>query len=190
MSAWQDCIVTLIDLIGIKKHAHHGDLKATTLMRHFHALVLKRIRDLPSIDHAYAWNDSVLLLAYLGTERNKKEVVLREIDAFKREIDILADSYAIAVQGQNFPETPFLARGRRPRNTHERVTILRVSSYAMANCFAIEEKLGRSTQKPWYVDERIARQLSSQQKCETKPMVFLPHGAKRNVFIYEGYLWQ
>lgn len=189
MSGWQDCIVTLVDLVGVKKRINHGPLKASTLMRQFHALVVEKMRaDMPSIEHAYAWNDAVLLLAYLRGRAEAKQAVLRDIDVLKREIDKLGDSYAIAVQGQSFPETSVHAR-ELPHAKDQRVTILRVSSYAMANCFAIETELGRNTRKPWYVDQRIARQLSTRQKYHTKPMVFLPQKKKRDVFIYEGYLW-
>lgn len=190
MGNWQDCIVTLVDLIGVKKRINQERSRATSLMRQFHALIMKKMNEeMPSIEHAYAWNDSVLFLAYLRGGSRAKEAVLRDIDTLKREIDRLSDSYAIAVQGQSFPELPLLSLGQSQPDAKQRVTILRVSSYAMANCFAIENELGGRTRRPWYVDQRIAQQLSTRQKYQKRSMVFLPHKKKREVFIYEGYLW-
>ena len=61
---WQDCIVTLIDLVGVKAMAQQGI--ASKLMLKFHNIVVKERGNLNATAHAYVRNDSVLLLSYVN----------------------------------------------------------------------------------------------------------------------------
>ena len=68
MSNWRTCIVTFIDVIGIKRLADDGTSRATDLMRKLHELTANRMNhSMDSHSHAYSWNDSVLLLGYLDS---------------------------------------------------------------------------------------------------------------------------
>lgn len=67
---WKDCVVTVIDVIDIKKLAGRHRGVASRMMRNLHSLTATAMNDGMSMNnhaHAYAWNDSVLLLAYAET---------------------------------------------------------------------------------------------------------------------------
>src|SRR6266581_1218759 len=101
-------------------------------MRVFHGLIVNEMkRGLLSLEHAYAWNDSVLLLGYVGQSPEAYRACLQDAERLKRKVDAIAKSYAIAVKGQTFPEMADSVVGRR-RIRNGRATILRTSSYAMA----------------------------------------------------------
>jgi hypothetical protein len=81
-SEWRDCIVVLIDLIDVKKSSQSGI--ASQIMLRFHDIVARNITSLASIAHAYAWNDSVLVLAYVDQSNASFEVAMRDADKLKR----------------------------------------------------------------------------------------------------------
>lgn len=182
---WRDCIVTMIDLVGIKKSAQLGTT-GSSLMRRLHNLVVQELKiGLPSVAHAYTWNDSVLLLSYLDTENSSFEAALRDADKLKMRIDCLRPSYAIAVKGQTFPQIHQSATvSQTPR-----FTIIEASSWAMANCFEIEKSIEK-LRKPWYVDGRIAGRIRTNQKFLKEKVGLFPSRARRNVYVYDGYLWE
>ena len=183
---WQDCVVIYIDLPGIKKLAREGNSEASSLMREFHELVqseLKQSEDLPNIKYAYVWNDSAALLSY-GKDTFK--ACLKDADQLKRKIDSLATkrtcapAYGIAVQGQAFPS--------HVQSSVERVTVLQTSSFAMANCFLIEEAVkSNNCKKPWYIDDRLVEYISSKPCCVLS-VELLPN-EKRKIHLIDGYLW-
>ena len=184
MSNWHDCIVVLMDLIGIKGRALMGEPEASKLMRSFHQLVRNEIdHGCRPVDQAYVWNDSVILLAYLDQQKSTCEKAMRAIDALKRKVDLLAPSYAIAVQGQTFPSDSNLGS--------KRVTTIKASSYAMANCFRIEAKAKKKKirDKFWYVDIRIAKKVPTARANEWITVHMLPGGKARTVYIHPSYLW-
>lgn len=183
MSGWRDCIVVLMDLIGVKKRALEGDSAASVLMRSFHKLVRREMAgDLGALDHAYVWNDSVLLLAYVDGRREAYEKAIHAADNLKRKVDVTAPSYAIAVKGRAFPSNA------GPDGT--RVTVIKASSYAMANCFKIEAEAKRKRlHKAWYIDVRIARKVRAAKAPEWIAVRLLPLGKRRRVYVHGGYLW-
>jgi hypothetical protein len=197
MAGWRECIVTLIDVVGVKKLAKRPDTRASDLMRAIHHLVLDEMTNgLPAHSTAYVWNDSVLLLAYLNSSAGAAEVILREADALKRQLDALARgshaqiSYAISVQGQVFPDPGGLEPRGVPTEKEVRTVVIKASSYAMANCFLIEEHLGKNSRKPWYLDSRLAIGLKTDRGPILKQKLkLLPGGKERNVYAYAGYLW-
>src|SRR4051812_28424366 len=126
---WRDCVVTLIDVIGVKKLKQVGE--ASKLMLGIHALVVQHKPSLSSVVHAYVWNDSALLLSYVNKQNASFETALREAETLKRRIDNIAPSYAISVKGKSFPS-------QLPNGSDCGVTVISASSWAMANCFEIE----------------------------------------------------
>jgi hypothetical protein len=180
---WRDCIVTVIDMVGVKKRARDGN--ASTAMRRLHALVTREMGALQSVAHAYVWNDSVLLLSYVNEGDASFQSAIRDAEKLKRRIDDLAGSYAIAVKGRAFPLTQ---GGHSPART-SRVTVIEASSWAMANCFEVEKALATKWRKPWYIDIRIARKIRTCQSFHADTVKLLPTGRARRVHVFDGYLW-
>lgn len=180
MSTWRDCIVVLMDLTGVKKRAFEGNASATSLMRSFHQLVHREMAaGLRELDHAYVWNDSVLLLARVDEPRAYARV-MHAADDLKRRVDTVAPSYAIAVKGRAFPGA---IQGAR-------VTVIKASSFAMANCFEIESEAKRKElRKAWYVDVRIARRVPEARGTQWCSVKLLPSGKHRRIYTHDRYLW-
>lgn len=183
MSGWSDCIVVLMDLIGVKKRALEGDSVASALMRSFHELVRREMAGcLRALDHAYVWNDSVLLLAYVDDRPQAYAKAIQAADDLKRKVDGTAPSYAIGVKGRAFPS--------KGASDDARVTVIKASSYAMANCFKIEAAAkSKKLHKSWYVDVRIARKVHQAKASEWISVPLLPSGKRRRVYVHGGYLW-
>jgi hypothetical protein len=184
VSGWSDCIVVLIDLIGIKKRALEGDSGASASMRSFHNLVQREVcSDLRTLDHAYLWNDSVLLFAYVNDRSGMYERAIHAADSLKRKIDLINPSYAIAVKGRAFPF--------HTGTGCTKVTVIKASSYAMANCFEIEAEAKRRKlhNKFWYIDVRIARKVYAAKAPDWIDVTLLPKGHRRRVYVHRGYLW-
>lgn len=183
MSGWRDCIIVLMDLIGLRRRALEGDSAASALMRSFHNVIRKEMASgLRGLDHAYVWNDSVLLLAYVDDRSPAYESAIHAADTLKRKIDAIAPSYAIAVKGRAFPSSA--------GSDCTKVTVIRASSYAMANCFEIEaEAKSKRRHMAWYIDVRIARRLPRAKSPEWIAVPLLPYGKRRRVYLHAGYLW-
>ncbi len=193
MSGWKNSAVSLIDLVGIRTLAKKGNTAATEVMRTMHGLVVNEMRTaLPTHDRAYIWNDSVLLLAFLDHTSATPERVLREVDGLKRKIDTmvkpygLPNSYAVAVKGQVFPSMGL----EQQIDDGKRAVIIEASSYALANCFLIQEDLGK-LKAQWYVDSRLARRIRADSTpSKVKPAALLPGNEVREVHVYSNYLWR
>jgi hypothetical protein len=172
-----------MDLIDVKKKALNGDSAASALMRSFHAVVRREMAGgLGALDHAYVWNDSVLLLAYVDDQPQTYERALHAAGNLKRQVDATAASYAIAVKGRAFPANAGPCDAR--------VTVIKASSYAMANCFEIEAEAKRKKlRKAWYIDVRIARKVRKARTSEWIAVSFLPSGKRRRVYIHAENLW-
>lgn len=195
MSEWKNAIITYIDLIGIKSAADESNSRGTDVMRRMHSLVEGRMSNgMPNHEHCYVWNDSVLLLSYLDSPYRKVDEteIIREADDLKKEIDRqCTSSYAIAVKGQVFPYEAHLHAPafQGTISDQSRVVRLKVSSYAMGNCFLIEARLGKKLKQPWYVDGRIAKRLITSQRFSKHTIKMLPKNKERAVYVYEGCLW-
>ena len=179
---WKDCIVVLMDLMGVKRRALEGDSSGSALMRSFHDLVRQEMAGgLDALDRAYVWNDSVLLLAYVDGRSEAYKKAIRAADCLKRKVDSTAPSYAIALKGRAFPTADI---------DDTRVTVIKASSYAMANCFAVEsEAKSKKLRKAWYIDVRIARNVPEALASEWIMVPLLPTGKRRRVYVHGGYLW-
>lgn len=185
MSGFRDCIVTYIDLIGIGKAADRGDPRASQVMSDMHAFVTAAAVSLQQQAFVYLWNDSILLLSYLDTPALQANAILKEADALKKQIDARWKSFAIAVQGQTFPTPPTVVP---PSPTGPRVHVLQASSYAMANCFIIEEEL-KTHRMQWYIDSRISRYLAPAREARVSAEVQLLPANERRIDMYDGPLW-
>ncbi len=199
MSEWKRSIITYIDLIGTKDAATYPDSRATDLMRQMHTLVDTTMsHNMPNHNCCYAWTDSVLLLAYLDNPHHVSDhdSILQEADSLKKKIDaiclsrgISVQSYAISVQGKVFPDDEPLS-GLNVRITQQlKFVRLKTSSYAMGNCFIIERRLGKKLKKPWYIDSRIAKHLSTNKIPSKHSIKMLPRNENRDVYVYDDYLW-
>jgi hypothetical protein len=185
---WRDCVVIYIDLIDTKNRAKSV---RSLLMRSFHELVVNEMEwGLASLDHAYVWNDSALLLAFVDKSSGAYQACLRDAQSLKRSLRSIAKSYAIAVKGQPFPRLHESKHdGGRIKNG--RTTVLRTSSYAMANCFEIEREVkeNKELRSVWYLDERIAKHLRALKPDGAFEMKFLPELKSRSVYRYNRDLW-
>lgn len=181
---WRDCIVTLIDLVGAKKGAETGE--ASALMQRLHRLVTRELGDgsLRSVQHAYVWNDSVLVVSHVDKSALSFARALRDLQKLKKRIDNVRKSYAIAVKGQPFPQ--FQARTGAPS---KRVTVLKASSWAMANCFVVELAL-KKHRASWYVDGWIVAKVGGRRPSAWKEkVVMLPKNKARTVHLYKDEPW-
>lgn len=183
VSGWRDCIVVLIDLVGIKGWALNGDPRASASMRSFHNLVRREMSGADALDHAYVWNDSALFLAYVDDRRTETyKRAIRAADNLKRKIDELAPSYAIAVKGRAFPLDFDL--------DDSKVTVIKASSYAMANCFKIEaEAKKKRLRAAWYVDSRIAKKVHAVRSAKSLWVPLLPNRQARRIYLHDKHLW-
>ena len=178
---WQESIVTLFDLVDAKRDASTG--QASKRMRRFHRLVVRELKDrsLPSIVHTYTWNDSAFVVSKVDKSTGSFGQALRDLHGFKKAIDnldTLRPSFAIAVKGQIFPSNQ--------TGANQRVTVLRASSWAMANCFEIEKILKRH-RASWYVDTLIVKKVRGLGTAFRKKKVrMLPKNRERTVFLYKN----
>ena len=176
---WRDCVVVLIDLVGIKRLAASSDGSAAMRSLHRTALEMSRA-GLAAIDHLYAWNDSLLLLSFIDRgDRRRVGCALRDAEAVRAAVSSIVPSYAIAVRGRAFPRSHIVAE------VATNVTIIDASSWALANCFAIEKALGK-LRMTWYVDSRIVRDQPMLKRGATakRDVPMLPSGRRRGVFLF------
>jgi hypothetical protein len=189
MTKWRKCIITYADFRGVKKLAAGG--KASRLMREIHNYVANQaIALLPSHAGIYAWNDSILLVAYF-TDRKDKERILREQSAFKATIDERVPKkhrpYAIVVQGKTFPN-PHVNADRNA--LHPEVIVLKSSSWAMANCFIIEhmsESMSRNNRAIWYIDSRVAADVKLENQQRRKRSRLYPSNKPRSIVLIQDH---
>lgn len=198
MADWRNCIVSYIDLIGIKEMFASEKQEAVAAIQQLHSIIYGAAQvGLTRHAHAYSWNDSALLLAYCDQGEGVFEAILREVDDLKKRIDreIPYGSYAIAVKGMAIPEpAPYMGHAFDTASpTQTRHVYIKASSMAFANCFKIEEKLGPKYKDQnilWYVDERIARHLTKAAPTAKASLAMLPDNKKRVIFMYDGFLWR
>ena len=158
-------------------------------MRDLHQVVAQAMNDksrFPSVDRAYTWNDSVLLLAYVDRGEWQYEHALRDAAELKPEIDAVGErycvekSYAVAVKGQAFPP-PHHA----PTSPVGRFVFIEASSYAMANSLKLAECF-KKNRHPWYIDERIKDAVRNLGKpVYEKKVELLPKHEERTIYAYD-----
>lgn len=186
---WPPCIVTAFDLIGTRVSAPNG--VASSRMLQMHRFAVEKINDgMPNHNHGYVWNDSVLLLTYSTKPATLRRSVLIELSEFKFALEQWcgAQTYAISVQGLAFPQSslvsPLVFQGN---NTDQpRTVVLKTSSWAMANCFAIEKALKKKS-ADWYIDSRITKGLRLPSPFASEEIELLPKNKRRVINMYKGY---
>ena len=189
MSTWRPCIVTFLDVIGIKKLANAGSVEATSKMRELHALAEMHINHVMlKHAHAYSWNDSVLLLGYPDGGSSAADL-LKEASAFKTALDKkIGKCYAISVKGQSFPETiPQAMYFDGAQIIQPRSINIKASSYALTNCFEIEEHLGKKHKASWYLDSRLKDAV--QKKPRVVEKISLLPKSEREILMFDGDLF-
>lgn len=179
-----------MDLIDVKKLISQNSPNAVQIMQCFHQTVYGQVNEImKKHEHAYTWNDSVLLVAYIDENYSGLLDIMKELDNLKKRIDEKSKCYAISVKGMTFSE-PLCWGGHQfvGQIDQPKFVFLKASSYAFSNCFEIEKKLGQR-KKSWYIDERIASRFDLKKKYEVESISMLPSGTDRNVYLLDGYLW-
>lgn len=187
-AAWTPCIVTVLDLIGTKKQALNGT--GSKLMMHMHRCAALRIRSgLPLHSQGYIWNDSVLLLSEKASTIKERLAVLLELEEFKLglEEECGAELYAISVKGKTFPPVE-LPPADNPADA-DRAVILKTSSWAMANCFTIEQALCKY-RADWYLDSRLTRGIKLPEMFTSELLELLPDNEAREIHMYKSRLFK
>ena len=189
-SDWKDCITICFDLPGTKNLALTGH--GSSIMRDLHRVVAQAMdnkRRFPSVCRAYTWNDSVLLLAYVGEDECAYERALHDAAELKLEIDAVGkqhkirESYAVAVKGQALPPPE-----NAPISPDGRFVFIEASSYAMANCLEIPKCFNKNRHL-WYIDERIKDAIGKLGKpAYQQRITLLPKHDQRWVYAYDN-LW-
>jgi hypothetical protein len=190
MSDWVDCIVSYIDLIGISKELDDNTADAIRKMREMHKIAYDAANNsMAKHKNVYYWNDSVLMLA-LPNSTHDYEPIMHEVNRLKRAIDRICQTYAISMKGQTIPEILPCTRDHFTGGQIDqpRAVYIRASSLAFSNCFEVERKLGK-TKKPWYVDERIVKHISTSQSRTCQTIKLHPRRTPRKMFLYDGDLW-
>ena len=187
-AGWTPCIVTVFDLIGTRKQTLSGT--GSKLMLRMHCSAAERIRNgMPMHKQGYIWNDSILLLSEKASTIKERLDVLFELEAFKLELEAEcgAGLYAISVKGKTFPPVK-LPPAENPED-EDRAIILKTSSWAMANCFAIEQTLGKH-RADWYLDSRLTRGLKLPPIFRSEPIELLPDNEAREIHMFKGRLFE
>lgn len=184
---WRPCIVTVIDIDGTKKLAPSGE--ATFNMLKMRDFSVNMINDrLEAYSYGYVWNDSVLLVSHQVKNGADRRKLLFETSEFKWLLESHCDikTYAISVKGLAFPDDPTACARHDGSSAHPRVTVLRSSSWAMANCFKIESEL-KAHKADWYIDSRITKDTDLRKPMITESIKLLPKNVARTIHMYKGW---
>jgi len=187
---WPPCIVTVLDIAGIKSNAFTG--KGSEIMLRVHGYAVDKINHgLPLHRNGYVWNDSILLLTYNTETALIRRTVLEELDDFKSSLELACgvSTYAISVMGRAFPEVEGVGASLdSPALGQHRAIVIKASSWAMANCFLIEKQLGRH-RADWYIDSRVLSGIKLSIQKVSNRINLLPKNKKRTIHMYKGRLF-
>jgi hypothetical protein len=181
---WQDCIVSYVDLVGVANLAAQGGSIASEKMREFHRLTRDAMKVLISHKQAYCWNDSALLLADWDNTKVGVSKILKEASDLIQKINSqIGDCYAVSIKGQTFPEFDATLVGDGLNQKGEsRCVILKSSSYAMGNCFLVEEAAKETNVfSQWYIDSRLV-ELFESNAIPSFPVKLMPDGIERLIY--------
>ncbi len=184
------CIVTLIDLIGIKEELGKGKAGAIEIMQRVHQEVYRQISDhMENHVHAYCWNDSVLL--FTDKSLSHAQSVMKEVVDLRKRIQAIwpRGCYAISVKGMSIPPPNNIGSGD-VTNGHcnqPRFVYIKASSMAFANCLEIAKNL-QKYKAAFYVDSRIAEQIKTNVHFKSHRIKLLPHQTLQ-IRIYYKDLW-
>lgn len=186
-SDWKDCITIIFDLPETRDRAFAG--QGSSIMRDLHQVVAQAMVNTSrflSVHRAYAWNDSVLLLAYVDRGEWQYEPALRDAAELKPEIDAVGGryrvgkSYAVAVKGQVFP-----APEKVEESSDGRFVFIEASGYAMANSLILAECF-KENPLSWYIDQRISNAVRELGRPIYKKKIrLLPKRQERTIYAYD-----
>lgn len=187
MTDWPKCIVSYIDMSGIKGMLAKNSKQAVQLLRRMHKEVQAVASQLKLHEEICFWNDSVLLVGCLDGQPDSYKEIMREVCIIKKAVDKVKRSYAICVKGQPFPP-PYgesnIAQGK------PRCIYLHASSLAFSNCFMIEEEAKQKRwRRDWYIDDRIIKKLGARQPDKYHILYLWPRKRKCNLYMYTGSFW-
>jgi hypothetical protein len=187
-SSWPECIITAYDLIGTS--GLPASVSGSAAMIQMHNLAEAKINHgLPLHSHGYVWNDSVLLLSY-RTELQVRQALFAELGEFKSFLEETCGvpMYAISVKGLAFPQHTGAFDSQIGQFTEQpRAVILKTSSWAMANCFLIEKKLGR-LRADWYIDSRITKGANLPSPFASRRIELFPKKERRTIHMFKGHI--
>ena len=183
MSTLTDCIVTFIDMIGVRELLEKGSPKAVSLMMQMHAAIPKAAKEFSSDTEICFWNDSVLVHTPVdGSEDNSEKSfadAMRPLPILKAAVDNVRKSYAICVKGKSF----------RPPANSTHLKYLSASSLALTNCDQVHKEL-KEYKMDWYIDSRIMRQVDHSlfKKEDDKKKVhhLYPKRSGRMFYMFRG----
>ena len=182
------CIVSYIDIIGIKEKLLEEKSDSISIMKNVHQIVYGlSSTGMDNHDHVYSWNDSILLLATIKNDRDNRKNIINEIIQIRQRIAQISPCYIICVKGMTIPGplrfTGDVYSGQltdQPRHIY-----IKASSMAFANCFEIEKKC-KKHKKNWYIDERIIKGLNLKSSTLTCQVAMLPSNKKRKIYMYDS----
>lgn len=176
----QPCILSYFDFIGVRKLAKEG--KTAALMSKVSRFVDAYVNmELVYQDHGYIWNDSIMLLSYQTSPKSRRPL-LRELNTFREKLHkhVCMDLFGIVVSGMTFSINDSL-------KIHPKFTILKTSSWAMANCFEIEEIMKTKRKKAtWYIEGRLDRKGNLGDLIGSEMIKMLPSRKPRKVNMYRS----
>lgn len=184
MNEWRDCIITYIDLIGISRDLNKHTFTGLYKIKKMHLSVTdtaKRILQLHEC--VYYWNDSIIMLAFPKSVSDYV-LIMNEVSIMKKSRDKSCKSYAICMKGQVIPE---IEEYNEKKN---KAIYLRASSLALANCFKIEEKLGKKYKKSWYIDSRIISKTQPKISAIIRNITLFPRNTYRSIYMYSESPWE
>jgi hypothetical protein len=186
---WPRCIVSYIDMCGIKRLLAKQSEDAVSLLRNMHSVVENMGPQLKHHEEICLWNDSVLLLGLISDIPDSCEKIMKEVSSLKEAVDKVNRCYVISVKGQIFPPPN---NAKAPTSlSRPRLLYLRASSLAFSNCFSIEEEAKkRGWRKDWYIDDRIIRKIPAREADKTHMMELFPRSRKCRVHMYKGSFWR
>jgi hypothetical protein len=185
------CIVTWIDLIGIKRKLIDSKPEALAAMEKFRGIIEYNTNNgqLENHAHSYTLNDSAILLAF--PPRDSFTSILKELQRLKVKIDAeVMPSFVVCVHGNTirtaFPPQPLVFDGQisdGPRYTH-----IKASSIAFANCHIIDATL-KHTRMDWYIDSRITKMSDLRVPDRVEEVEMLPSRIGRPVHLFKDVLF-
>jgi hypothetical protein len=194
-----ECIVSYIDLIGIKDRLE-SDSRADSqeaisiMQRMYHTVYSFANNSMKEHRHVYYWNDSALMVAE-PEDLQAYRGIMQEVNLLKRQIDSIQKCFVVSMKGRAFPEP--LAHGGYAFTgsdfSQPKAVFIRASSLAFANCFAVEAFGGKLDLEPrptWYIDKRIVDNLhDSPQPSRTEMLELFPRKTPREICMYDRYLY-
>jgi hypothetical protein len=180
MSAFQDCVVSFIDLDNVSEILFREGRRGVRIMRDLHRLVACHAPSLSAQAEICFWQDSVLLLGHVTKSSESYRRVMSDVIRLKDTIQKLHACHAVCVKGQSFSSQFAHSVGNRPR-----IIYLSASSLAFSNAFRIERELG-SHVMDWYIDSRITRRCRFRCADRHEKVELFPPGSERQIHLYRG----